>query len=235
MNSTERIANDIKKRQELLYAPRHEFRVVEAKSFRHLDLGFYDKVRDALVAKGCACLGDVEIVELQNKGHCGRTFIRLLISRDGLTCIGLYHFKPKLWLRILVWFMGARVGRTIDCETELSNGGFLTTSNGAAAGKLNPPPGFDRKYFPVNTVHETVFQAHCERLADFVAANHGISITPMRTLEDALAMQHRMHAAKAAFRKQIGYVTQDELERLGADSKSAAEIKEAMDRSETGT
>jgi hypothetical protein len=234
MNSTERVANDIKKLQESLYTPKHEFRVVDAKSFRHLDIGFYDKIQDALVAKGCTCLGDVEIVEQQKNGLGVRTFIRVLVTRDGLTCVGLYHFKPKLWLRSLLWIMRVRVGRTIDCETELSNGGYLTTSNAAQAGKLNPPPGFDRQYFPLNTLHETVFHKHCERLGDFVAANPGISITPMRTLEEALAMQQRMHAAKAAHRKEIGYVTQDELERLGANPKNAAEIKQALDRSETG-
>jgi hypothetical protein len=231
VSAIEKTASDIKKLNERLYVPRHEYREVDARSFGHLDLHFYNQVRDAFVAQGCAWLGDVENVTLKNTLTDSQTFIRVLTSEDQTISIGLYHPKPKLWPRLLLWIFRVKIGRTVDCETELSNGGYIVTSNAAEAGRLNPPPGFDMKFFPANTGHETIFQAHRQRLKDFLTANPGIRSTTMRTAEDVLEMQHRMQAAKAAYRKSIGYVTEDELKRLGADSHTAAEIKKAMNRS----
>jgi hypothetical protein len=232
--SIEKAASEIKKWNQRVYVPRHEYRQVEARLFRHLDLHFYDEVRDAFVAQGCIWLGDVENVTLKGTAFDFRTFIRVLTSQDQTVCVGLYHPKPKFWIRWLLWILRFKTGRTIDCETELSSGGYIVTSNAAEAGKLNSPPGFDMRFFPVNTGHETIFQAHRQRLEDFLTANPGIRATTMRTSEDALEMQHRMQTAKAAYRKEIGYVTEDELKRMGADSHTAAEIKQAMNRSEVG-
>ena len=234
MSAIEKTASDIKQLNERIYVPRHEYREVDAQLFRHLDLHFYNEVRDAFVAEGCAWLGDVENVTLKGTATDCRTFIRILTSEDQTICIGLYHPKPKFWIRVLLWILRVKVGRTIDCETELSSGGYIVTSNAAEAGKLNPPPGFDMRFFPVSTGHEAIFQAHRQRLKDFLTANPGIRATTMRTPKDALDMQHRMQTAKAAYRKGIGYVTEDELKRLGADSHTAAEIKQAMNRAEDG-
>jgi hypothetical protein len=228
----EKAARDIKKFNQRVYVPRHEYRQVDAGSFRHLDLNFYNRTRDAFVAQGCTWMGDVENVTLRGTAMDLRSFIRILVSQDRTTCIGLYHPKPKIWVRLLMWVLRVKLGRTIDCESELSNGGFIVTSNAAEAGRLNPPPGFDIQYFPVKTAPDAVFRTHCQRLRGFLRANPGIHATTMRSTEEALDMQHRMQAAKAAFRKGIGFVTKDELERLGAKAQTAAEIKEAMDRSD---
>jgi len=234
MNATDRAASDIKALHERIYVPRHEYRDVDARSFRHLDLQFYDRVRDALVAQGCTWLGDVEDVTLKGTANDFRTFIRFLVSADGAICIGLYHPKPKWWLRLILWVLRVRIDRTIDCETELPNGSYITTSNAAEAGKLNAPPGFDMKFFPAGTDPQTVFQAHGRRLVEFLRAHPAIRPTVMRTSQAALDMQHRMQSAKAAFRKAVGYVTEDELKRLGADARAASEIKQAMNRSDGG-
>lgn len=234
MDTIEKTASDIRKLTEHVYVPRHEYQQVDARSFRHLDLNFYDRTRDAFVAQGCTWLGDVENVTLKGTANDFRTFIRFLVSEDRTACVGLYHPKPKIWIRLLLWILRVKVGRTIDCESELSSGGYIVTSNAAEAGKLNPPPGFDMKYFPVETDHDTVFRAHCRRLKDFLTANPAIRATTMSTAEEALEMQHRMQAAKAAFRKGIGYITKDELERLGAKPQTAAEIKQAMNHPQNG-
>lgn len=232
MSATERTASRLKKLNERIYIPRHEYRQVDAKSFHHLDLNFYDEVRDAFVAKGCRWLADLEDVTLKGTANDFRTFIRLLVSADSTVCIGLYQPKPRIWIRLLLWIFRIKIGKTVDCESELSGGRFIVTSNGAGAGKLNPPPGFDMKYFPVETEPDIIFRAHTERLKTFLAANPEAHASEMPSMEQALEMQHRMEAAKAAFRKGIGYVTEDELQRLGADSRTAADIKQAMNHPE---
>ena len=230
MNPAEKTARDIKDFSKRIYTPRHEYGAVEAQAFRHLDLNFYDRVRESLVAKGCIWLGDVENVSLKNTANDFRTFIRLLVSDDHTICIGLFHPKPKFWMRLLIWILRIKIGRTVDCESELSNGEFIVTSNGETAAKLTPPPGFHMQFFPVSTDHETLFQTHRQRLNEYLAANPGVHAIAMRTSTEALDMQHRMQFAKAAYRQKIGYVSEAELQNMGADPENAAEIKQAMDR-----
>src|SRR6266702_774448 len=130
MNAIEKTARDIKKLNEKIYVPRHEYRPIDARTFRHLDLNFYDQVRDVVVAQGCTWLGDVENVTLKGTPNDFRTFVRLLVSEDRTICIGLFHPRPKFWVRALIWILRVKIGRTTDFETELSNGGYLVTSNG---------------------------------------------------------------------------------------------------------
>jgi hypothetical protein len=232
MNSIEKTAADIKKLNEQIYVPRHEYRPVDARLFRHLDLHFYDTVRNAFVAQGCTPLGDVEDVTLKGTANDPRTFIRFLVSEDHTICIGLYQPKPKFLMRFLLWIFRIKLGKIIDCETELSNGGYIVTSNATEAAKLTSPPGFDVKFFPTDTDHNTIFQAHLQRLTDLLNSNPSTRATTMRTSEEALEMQHRMQTAKAAYRKGIGYVTEEELRKLGANPQTAKELKQAMNRSD---
>jgi len=233
MSAIDKTAQDIKELHQSIYVPRHEYRQVDASTFRHLDLKFYDALRDTLIAQGCAWLGDVENLSLKQTAFDPRSFIRILVSKDQTTCIGLYHVRPRFWVRLLLWIFRVKLGKMIDCETELSNGAYVVTSNATEAGKLNLPPNLDRKFFPLNTPHMIVFEEHQRRLKDIFATDPHVLATTMRTVEEALEMQHRMQAVKAAYRKGIGYVTEDELRRLGASPQTASEIKQAMTRSQS--
>jgi hypothetical protein len=221
-------ANDIKNLLEQTYIPKHEYCPVEPRSFPHLDLTYYESLRAHLVNQGCIYLGDYQNITLLRITIHLPTFIRVLVTPDNATSIGVYHIKPKLWPRLLLLLLRIKVGRIIDFETELSNGGYIVTSNAAQASKLNPPPGFHMKYFPAETDPQLVFNAHRERLAGSLLANPQIAFTKMETAGQVFDMQRRMQAAKAAFRKSIGYVTADELQRMGADPATARSIAASM-------
>jgi hypothetical protein len=232
MSEIGKAARKIKSLQETIYVPRHEYRPVDPQAFRHLDLRFYDCIRDALVARGCVWLGDVENVTLKNTANDFRTFIRFFVSDDRVTCVGLFQPKPKFWVRVLLWLLRIKLGKIMDCETELSNGGYLLTSNATEAARLNAPPGFDMKFVPLDTPHETIFETHRGRLDDYLQAHPEVSATRMTTADEVLEMQHRMQTAKANYRKSVGYLSHDELQRMGADSVTAAKLKSAMDGSD---
>jgi hypothetical protein len=232
MATIKRTADDIKKLIESIYVPRHEFRPVDARTFRHLDLHFYDEARDNFIAQGCTWFGDYEDLTLKSSGGDLQTFFRNLITEDRTICIGLYHPKPKFWIRLILWMHRVKLGKIMDCETEFSSGEYIVTSNAAEAGKLNTPPSFDMKYFPVDTSYETIFQTHRQRVMDFLTANPNISATTLQSPEEVLEMHNRINIAKAAYRKGIGNITVDELKRLGATSHTAMKIKQSMNRSE---
>lgn len=207
-------AADLKKVLHRNYKTRQEYRAVKAQKFGHLDLEYYDHVRDELVSRGCVCVGDYENVTLKGSPNDPMTFLRILISSDGHTSIALYHY-PLL----------GPAGRIIDCETELGSNGYLVTSNAQTAGQLDPPPGFDMKYYSPKTPATKVFEAHHSRIKKLLAKSMSMEATLMKGVGDVLEMQERMHAAKAAYRQQVGYVTEKELERLGADASMAKALK----------
>ena len=128
-----------------------------------------------------------------------------------------------------------KLGRTVDCETEFPDGRYLVTNNAQASSPLTRPPGFDEQILPSHTSYEVVFQTHQQRLKDFLAANPGVQPTIMRTVEESQEMQHRMQAVKAAYRKQIGTLTVDELKNFGIDRETATKIKQAMDHQSAGS
>lgn len=229
MNPTEKTARDLKKIGEEIYVPQHEFRIVEAKDFPHLDHHFYDSTRDMLIAQGFRHLGDIENLTLTKPLNM-RTFLRILISADGKTVVSLYQPKPAIWVRILLWIFRMKVGKTMDCETELAEGQYIATSNAVEAAKLTPFPMVESKFFSYATPYESILAAHLARLRELPTAYPGREVTVMRTLEEVFAMQDRMQAAKAAFRKSIGHATTTELEKHGANPRTAREIKDAMDR-----
>ncbi|HEX9046360.1 MAG TPA: hypothetical protein VF988_04980 [Verrucomicrobiae bacterium] len=224
-----KMAAEIKQLSEEIYVPRHEYRQVDSRDFRHLDLHYYDSVRDALLAQGCHGLGDIENVTLKNSKNDPRTFIRTLASRDRDIAISLYQPKPKIWLRLLLWIFRIKLGRVFDCESAFSNGVFLVTSNAAMASPMKLPRNFDSKFFPFETPFETILQSHQQRIREFLTANPGVNPILYHTLDDVLKMQHRQEAAKAAFRKSFGFVDEDELKKLGMDPQMATAVKRAAD------
>jgi hypothetical protein len=230
MDRIEKAAERIKEYQKRIYTPHHEYCQINPNDFRHLDLMWYDQTRDLLVARGCRCLGDFENVSLKGTWNDFRTFLRTLVTSDGGTSIGLYHPKPKWWLRVLFRLMRIKLGKLIDCESELSDGTYIITTNAMEAANLQPPPGFDNEFFPHGTAPEIVYEAHVERLRDYLISHPEVEPTKARTQADVLDMQHRIQAAKAAYRQQVGYASVGELQNLGADPQTAAQIKEAMDR-----
>lgn len=213
------MAASIKKFTEEIYVPRHEYQPVDPRNFRHLDLHYYDSVRDALLAQGCHGLGNVENVTLKNSSNDPRTFIRSLASPGRDIALSLYQPKPKFWIRLILWIFRIKIGRIFDCESEFSDGTFLVTSNAAAAAPMKLPPNFDSKFFPWETPFDTVLQAHRQRIQAFLTAHPGVNPIRFPTLDDVLQMQHRQQAAKAAFRKSIGFVNEEELKKLGMDPK----------------
>lgn len=230
MADIEKAADQIKEYQKRIYVPRHEYRPINPNDFRRLDLKWYDRTRDLLVGRGCKFLGDFENVTLKGTWNDFQTFMRMLVTSDGATSIGLYHPKAKWWLRILFWLMRIKLGKIIDCESELSDGTYIVTTNAMEAAKVQPPPGFDNEFFPHDTAPEIVYEAHIKRLRDHLTSHPGVEPAKMQTQADVLEMQNRMQAAKAAHRQQVGYASVTELQDMGADPETAAKIKDAMDR-----
>jgi hypothetical protein len=139
-----------------------------------------------------------------------------MINPTHNTSIAFYHVNPKIPLGFL-----AQV-KVIDCETEFSPEKYLVTTN-ASKTPFDDPPGFDVVHLPGNTSYKNVLKTHYQRLQRAMS-NWGLFPTNLHSLEDVLAMQERMQQAKVTYRKRIGYITQEELNRFKVSPEIAREV-----------
>lgn len=202
-------AEGIAENVEQLCDSRQEFVPANPREFRHLDLAYYDQTRAALEAKGFAFLADQEDRAFRQRSKL-RVMVRVMVSRDGVTAAGIYHFRPGGMLRVL----GAKEARVVDLETKLADGTFVCTTNAEAAGALNSPPGVDACHLPAGTPVETIIEAHARRLVEHLTKNPSAQPVRLQSLNEVHRMQAELHKLKTEFRKQTG-LTAEELARIG--------------------
>jgi hypothetical protein len=209
---------------EATYQPTHNYVTVDARTFRHLDLKFYDKTAHKLANKGFRTLADVEdkTITATPDGVLMPVLIRTLLSKDGTVMAALYHPRIKpLMMRLLLWVLRKLPGKVVDMETEFTDGSFVVTSNAAAAAAIDLPALISAEYLPKTASAHHVAHRHTQRVAAHIASRHGVSAKAVRTHAEVLASQNRMNAIKAAFRNEIGGITKDELDRLAVIGPSA--------------
>ena len=196
-----------------------EYYQVNAADFHgYVDLAYYRRLQSQLVKQGYTWVGDIgemNIAELMQHNNT-RTFIRAMINPTHNTSVAFCHFRPRVFLGFLAEL------KVFDCETEFSPGKYLLTTN-ASKTPLDYPPGFDVVHLPLGTGYKTVLKTHYQRLQKAILT-WNLSPTPLYNLDDVLAMQKRMQQAKNNYRKRIGYITQEELNRFQVDPEIAGEI-----------
>jgi len=198
----------------------HEYRIVNSEDFRgYVDLAYYHRLQSALIEQGYTWAGDIEdmtVAEILLEYYNARTFIRTMINPTHNTSIAFYHVNPKIPLGFLAQI------KAIDCETEFSPEKYLVTTNSSKT-PFDDPPGFDVVHLPGNTSYKNVLKTHYQRLQRAMS-NWGLFPTNLHSLEDILAMQKQMQQAKVTYRKRIGYITQEELNRFKVSPEIAREV-----------
>lgn len=210
-----------------LFASKHEWREVDPKEYPGVDHRFYKRTMKALEAEGFRHLGDYEVTDLKGTAHDPGCFIRAATSDDGTVTAGIFHVRPaKWWLRVLVWFMNRGGLKTCDLETEFSDGSFCCSGAGSIAAAMKFPPQINSMHFPKNTPPAVLLARHRERVMARLDARPDLSIRPVFTLAECQASQGRQDAMKAAFRKEIGGMTREELLALANTpaNREAAEL-----------
>lgn len=210
---------------EAVYVPVHDYVSVRESDYQHLDIAFYRSSRLYLEAQAFLHLEDCEDRTLA--AAPGNVFkpmmIRVMVSLDGTIMAGIYDPRVKpLWIRILLFVLGKLPGGTIDLETEFVDGSFICTSNAMTASALSKPALIDCEYLPSKTPIPRILARHRERVSQ---KREKAEIEPHRflTIDAVRASQGRMIGIKAAFRKEIGGVTKEELARVFSGSPGLAD------------
>jgi hypothetical protein len=212
-----------------LYQPQHTFQAVDAKTFRHLDLQFYHRTQKTFEQLGWQKIADIEDVTVTQVNPKGRTFIRVFLSGDRTLVGACYHF-PLGWLvRLLQWVgLAPKGGKVIDLETELNDGSFVVTSNSLEMDTTADVPGVWRQQLPHYAGVDILLQRHRAKVQEL--SRQDIRPIQLNNYSEIEASQHRLQAIKSGYRAEVGYLTDEDIDRTAKDhqQQAAATLKQAL-------
>ncbi len=215
-----------------LYSGRHEYRVVSPSEFAGLDIDYYDWMQQFLAGYGFRHVADIENVTLARKMPQARAFIRSMLSRDGTVTAGIYDVRFGGLMRLLqMLHMLPRDVRSLDLETELSDGTFITTSNSLGADRTSSPPQIRKLQYPRTTPPAELLDLHWQAVQESLAQRPGVAPIAFSTFEELLEAQHRQQELKNAHYASIGYMDRAELMGI-ADGKTSATTQAVADEIE---
>lgn len=196
-------------------APFADFQETYAGEYEKAAQRFCDKAEGLFKQQGYSVLGDFEPKGLaQQMGK--RLFFRLFLSQDRTTNGSAYYIKP-LWPGLLSWILLRlsgqwKVVRIVELESETADGRFILTNNTGDINAFAPAENVETVNLPLNTSPEEVFSRHHVRLEALMS--EGVELETFDSVEAIFAMQERLRRANNAHRERIGFVTDDELQKL---------------------
>ncbi|MDJ1182253.1 hypothetical protein [Roseofilum casamattae] len=192
-----------------LYSQPHEFIIVDARDFVHLNLRFYDRTQEQLESLGFEKLADIEDVTMSEADRTKLPVLtRVMLSRDRRTVASIFIIPG-----------GPRI---VALESEFPESTFLVTNNTLGFNASLPIPEIEYLEFPRNTSIPELVKYHCIRIQ---ALNANTPALIIRDFDEAIAMEHRLQTLKNNYQKARGYLTREDIERHAKfGQKGAAEI-----------
>jgi hypothetical protein len=201
----------------------------------HVAWAAYDDARRRLEALGFTFMGDVEPVSVATDPRMSRpNVMRLLIGDGGTVTAGFYRMALR-WtpVGILARMLGG-AGNMLDLITLYPDGTIIETSNAAPASVWSDPPFLQRQYVVKSTPADVLVAHHRERVRARVASHPGVHPVRVASLLEVVAASDATERAKRAWRESIGWITRDELARLGRLSGSRLDELERAVRAAAG-
>jgi hypothetical protein len=153
---------------------------------------------------------------------------------DGHATAAAFSIKPK-WPGFLGWLLMLVKGQyktadIVELETAFSDGTVISTNN---AGGINPygqGPHFLQEKLPARTGPAAILERHEARVKEHAAQHPQHSIRTIRTIEEVSAQQAEQVLAKNAYRRSIGFVSEEELRSMMGEQydKFAPKVREKL-------
>ena len=229
-------ADDIVRMQKALYAQQHEYRVVQPREFRDVDIAFYDQTQQIFEREQFRFLADIEDVTATREFPKMRTFLRLMTGDSGTIQAAIYHLKMRGFLRVLqmVGVLPKHI-KTVDLESEMSDGSFIVTANAEGVDTTGAVPRVARFLHPRDTPPLELLALHREQIQQACRREPGLTPVRVNTLDELIASQHRLQAIKNAHKASIGYMDAKELRQIaGEDSPAVRELAAEFERRRRG-
>jgi hypothetical protein len=197
-----------------MYSQVHDWRQTQTTDFKDIDLDFYARTQAWLESQGFRMLADLENVSMHQITNVPRSFIRMMIGPDGHTAAGCYHLR----LRHVARKDGRLTVDTRECHvvefvTYLDDGRTVTTTPVSSGDLPEPRPGNLGHHMP-GAAPETLLARHPEHVGSLLSRSPGVAPCAMHSPEDLLKLMADSQARSSEYRRQIGFLTDDEVDRF---------------------
>lgn len=208
----------------------HEFSIVDPSRYNHLSIQFFDKCKEILIAAGFLHLADIEDVSLRQQKPDPRTFIRVMLDQEKTTSVGIFQIKPNLMWSIAMFFLGFKLRKIYEFETEFSDGSFVTTTILPKSNLLPPCSKTPTFHHPPNTQILELYDKHKQNCLRHIQELSNRKPLIYRTIDDVEKSQNRQIKIKYEYYLSIGYLTLEWIERTTFDKKIAKKIYDEIQR-----
>lgn len=201
-------AEGINELQKGMYSGAHEFRHVDDTALKGLDASFYGRATAALKGLGFRRMGQVVDVTAERVTPWARAVIRCFLDETNTVMAAIYDVEMRNGI--------SGDFRTIDLETELSDGRFVATCNAPEAAKASDFPGIHRRFFSRDVPIADLVEHHRQFVRECQSARQGISAEPVviTSFEAYRASQDRMQILKSKHRNSAEYDPAEEIQRV---------------------
>jgi hypothetical protein len=214
-------ARNILDNQKKVYGQVHEFKEVYPHEFPWLDMEYYNRTQVELERLGFKHQGDIEDVTISSTYPSMRTFLRVMYSDNGAVQAAIYDIKMRSFFMKFLQLITLlpKDMKTVDMETEFSNGLFICTTNaGKQASFIKSPPQIVSYYLPKTYSVDELLRYHYIYVSTYLAQNPEVKAIQCPTLLSSIDSQNRMQVLKNIYRESQGWISREELLRIGGDS-----------------
>ncbi len=205
--------------------------VVSPEAFPHCDRAFYEVTQQHLQAHGYRFLADLVCNRTKLNFPLRPSFYRVLLSRDGAHMVTIMDCEVrglrKVLVRLFQHLAGAQTERSgfkrISFGTALSDDTFIATANNYEWGGLfHGVEGVLSNELPEETPPEVLLQTHHRAVRRRMEQQPGVRPLVMHSLEDYVACEQRLNDYLHRHKRQIGYVSEEELVQVWGRDKAGA-------------
>jgi hypothetical protein len=209
-------AQNIHSLQKGMYSGAHEYRHADDSELRGLNVDFYDRSTAAFESIGFRRMGQIINVTAQRVTPWAYAVLRCFVDPSRTVMGAVYDVRFRSWYRGLQLIgVLARNMRTIDLETELSDGQFVCTSNASQAALASDFTGVHRRFFSKDVPIPELVERHREHIAQVLAGCEP-NVRPIAhsSFEEYRASQDRLQLLKSAHRASQNFDPAAELARI---------------------
>lgn len=191
-----------------LWSGPHVYRDATERDLAKLDRSFYERSTAALEGEGFHRIDDVVNVTVSSGWPQNHAVLRhLLGDHQGITMCAVYHVRLYGLVGLLLGLNGsAQKLKVVECDTELSDGTYVTTANNLEMEKTGRYPFQDRLQLVSATPAVIVAQEHRIHLQSVLQQKQP-TVAPIPILDgiQLAQSQGRLHLKKCAHRKSPGF------------------------------
>jgi hypothetical protein len=183
----------------------------------HVKWGAYHRVREAALALGLRHLDDVDVTSIHHDpAMMKRAVLAIFVNDEGTEVVGYYRMALRYTLMGVLARLFANPGDVFDVSTNFDGGEGVTlqTTNARNIAVWDTPSFIQRETLNKGASLSAVLERHRARVREYRLQHPEARPTVVRALGDFLGVINRFEQRSLAWRRERGWATRDEIQRV---------------------